>query len=156
MPLKPLQVVVQLLLDSLAPSRELAAVESQPENFVAAEASWLPDIQRLLPHSWATTLAITATSAKSDNTRTITDIWDKRVSLVLPWDHTNMAGLRSLALGRWQRHLRWDFQAFMCRKYGEGWLDQLSKGRRHRLMQQSTVHPSPSALSGGGVEQRKG
>jgi hypothetical protein len=151
MPLKPFQVVLQLLLDSLAtPSSEPLVRVQQPLNFVAAKSTWLPAIQKRLPHSWAVATAVTAKAVKSDNALTVTDMWDKRVSLVLPWNHTNMAGLRQLAFGRWQRDLRRDFQRFMRGKYGENWLQRVGRARRQALMQPARVHSAKqSALSGG-------
>jgi hypothetical protein len=106
-PLKPLQMAVQPLLQTLG-SADTVQDDSpvQPADEHPSLGTWLPCVQRELSHAWALADAVSAKALKADNAQIATGMWDKRVSLVLPWNHTNMAGLRRLVFGRWQRTLR--------------------------------------------------
>jgi hypothetical protein len=97
MPLKPLQIMSQLLLDSLLPagSDSDPVVKQQPGDFVAPTSTWLSAIGKTLPHTWSNPTVVSATAVKTDDAAVAVGIWDQRVSLVFPWDHLNMASLRA-------------------------------------------------------------
>jgi hypothetical protein len=147
-PLKPLQVMTQLLLESVTPSDSAAptATKQRPVESLATTSSWLPTIQKQLSHTWADPTAISATVVKADDARIASGVWDKRVSL----EHGRL--LRSIAFGRWQRRLRLDFQRFMSIKHGFSWLGKVLECRRRRFTEPSKVMPATgqTSLTGGG------
>jgi hypothetical protein len=152
MPLKPLQVMTQLFLESLPTGRsdELPLPLPQSSPFVAPMFTWLPMTGKRLPHSWANPSSVSDKAVKSDDAVITFEMWDKRVNLVLPWSHPNMAALRALAFGGWQRSLRREFQAFMLSKHGTRWLDKVLAGQRRRLVSPARVESaSQPPLTGG-------
>jgi hypothetical protein len=117
----------------------------------------LPCIQRELSHAWALADAVSAKALKADNAQIATGVWDKRVSLVLPWNHINMAGLRRLVFGRWQRSLRREFHTHMCSTYGSTWLDPVLECRRRGLLLPAQRESSsPRSLQQGGNNGNNG
>jgi hypothetical protein len=153
MPLEPLQIMQQLLLDLLVPAGrdDLPVLKQQPSDFVAPTSTWLPSIGKLLLHTWANPTAVSATAVKTDDAAVDVGVWDKRVSLVFPWDHLNMTSLRALVFGSWQRRIRWDFQGFMRTKHdGDSWIQNLLEGRRRRVSTLSgVVSASQNPQTGG-------
>jgi hypothetical protein len=160
-PLKPLQMAAQLLLQTLG-SADTVPDDSpvQPADEHPSLGTWLPCIQRELSHAWALADAVSAKALKADNAQIATGMWDKRVSLVLPWNHTNMAGLRRLVFGGWQRTLRREFQTCMCSTSGSAWLDRVLECRRRALLPPAQREfSSPRSLQqggGGGVGNSEG
>jgi hypothetical protein len=71
MPLKPLQIMSQLLLDSLltAASDSTPIVNQQPGDFVVPTSTWLPAIGKTLPHTWSNPTAVSATAVKKPTMR---------------------------------------------------------------------------------------
>jgi hypothetical protein len=148
-PLKPIQVATQLLLHSRHPGIPYADSPTKTPPLIAIPMStFLPKLGCTLPNAWATTSAITATAVKSDNAHIATEMWDQRVSLVLPWSHVAMAGLRKLAFGYWQRRIRRGFQKYMRSTYGESWLGQVL-AERQQTARLSAMVASESRLTGG-------
>jgi hypothetical protein len=133
-PLKPLQMATQLLLQTLGSVDTVQDDPVQPADEHPSLVTWLPCVQRELSHAWALANAVSAKALKADNAQIATGVWDKRVSLVLPWNHINMAGLRRLVFGRWQRSLRREFHTCMCSAYGSAWLDRVLECRRRGLL----------------------
>lgn len=136
MPLKPLQAMTQLFLESLPVESldELDVPVAQASPFVASTFTWFPLLGKRLSHSWANPSSVSDKAVKSDDASVAFAIWDKRVSLVLKWSANNMTALWGLAFGRWQRSLRREFQAVMMAKYGPRWLEKVLAGRRRRLV----------------------
>jgi hypothetical protein len=95
-PLKPLQMATQLLLQTLGSVDTGQDDPVQPADECPSLVTWLPCVQRELSHAWALADAVSAKALKADNAQIATGMWDKRVSLVPPWNHINMAGLRCL------------------------------------------------------------
>jgi hypothetical protein len=157
-PLKPLQIGLQVLLHDLkgeTPEYEPQnALRVQSTEDTPQDSTWLPALNRFLPVSWARIEAVSAKAVKADDAPVPTDMWDRRVTLVLPWDHTNMAGLRTLVFGRWQRLLRLEFQNFMRTEYGATWLETVLTARRLALTEPARV--SSAIRQQGGVREKKG
>jgi hypothetical protein len=144
-PLKPLQMAT-VQDDPVQPADEHPSL-----------VTWLPCVQRELSHAWALADAVLAKALKADNAQIATGMWDKRVSLVLPWNHTNMAGLRRLVFGRWQRSLRREFHTHMCSTYGSARLDRvLECRRRDLLLPAQRESSSPRSLQQGGNNGNNG
>jgi hypothetical protein len=134
MPLKPLQVFAQLMLESLSDPEVSSSRELAPQPCITTSSTWLPTIQKRLPHDWAISSTVTTKAVKSDDAMIDCGMWDKRVTLVLEWDHTKLAVLRKLAFSGWQRRLRREFQKYMCTKYGASWLTRVLESRRQAVL----------------------
>jgi hypothetical protein len=156
-PLKPLQMATQLLLQTLGSVDTVQDDPVQPADEHPSLVTWLPCIQRELSHAWALDDALSAKALKADNAQIATGMWDKRVSLVLPWNHINVAGLRRLVFGRWQRSLRREFHSHMCSAYGSTWLDRVLECRRRGLLLPAQRESSsPRSLQQGGDNGNNG
>ena len=156
-PLKPLQVALKLLMLALGGSDILEPeTQIQPTPELASTGSWLSSLNRELSNAWALADAVSAKAVKADNAQIATAMWDKRVSLVLQWTHTDMARLRLLAFGHWQRLLRRDFQAYMTANHGSTWLARVLTWRRRALMAPAPrVSSSPRSILTGGTRNFK-
>jgi hypothetical protein len=144
-------MATQLLLQTLGSVDTVQDDPVQPADEHPSLVTWLPCIQRELSHAWVLADAVSAKALKADNAQIAMGMWDKRVSLVLPWNHINMAGLRRLVFGRWQRSLRREFHTCMCSTYGSTWLDRVLECRRRGLLlpaQRASSSPRSSQQGG--------
>jgi hypothetical protein len=51
---------------------------------LSCDRSWLPKIQKFLPHSWVDSALVTNKATKRNNAGVPVHLWDQRYSLVLP------------------------------------------------------------------------
>jgi hypothetical protein len=95
----------------------------------ASDRSWLPRIQRFLPHSWVDDELITDKAAKRDDAGVPVHLWDKRCSLVLPHVTPALQTLR-LWLTRGLTTRLWrEFHAYLCAVHGEDWRASLQRAK---------------------------
>jgi hypothetical protein len=88
---------VQLALWDIAPSQVTAAdVATALIPTPLDDQSWIPALQRFLPHSWIDPSLITTKAIKSDNASGPSHLWDLRLTLLFPplvvFSHVNGGG----------------------------------------------------------------
>ena len=101
-PLKLLQASLQACLAAIDPSppvTSLLSPDSSTPFHKDRPGSWLPLLKKWLPSHWVEAASVSATAAKSDNAKIFTDLWDSRISLVLPCSEAALRMLRSALFG---------------------------------------------------------
>jgi hypothetical protein len=92
--------------------------------------SWLPSIQKFLPHSWIDSTLVSAKAAKRDDAGVPSHLWDQRCSLVLPHCTPALSTLREF-LSRALVTRLWDeFYAYLRTTHGEDWRATLSSHKQ--------------------------
>ena len=51
-----------------------------------AEATWIPSLNKFLPHSWIDESQISTKAAKNDDSAVPTSMWDQRITLLYAWE----------------------------------------------------------------------
>jgi hypothetical protein len=99
-PSVPLQIMDGCLkgITSTAPRLDPLKTPALPVIPVSAHFSWIPLIQKFLPHTWVDSGLVTAKAAKRDDAGVPTHLWDRRCSLVLPHTTPVLDNLRRLIM----------------------------------------------------------
>lgn len=114
----------------------LSAVSSVPPTIQGCSSigedfrSWLPLIQRWLPHSWIATEVITPGAAKRDDASIPVHLWNQRLQLLYPGvlDH-HLNVLRSWLLRITRRNALRSLRHYLTKTYGSDWAVKLSTQR---------------------------
>ena len=149
MPLKLLQAPLQACLAAIDPAPPVTSLLSPASTAPFQEdlrGSWLPSLQKWLPTRWVEAASVSATAAKNDNANIYTDLWDSRISLVLPCSTAVLQTLRRALFGWWQRRVFSSFRAYLVRIHGSDWSLRLTLAR-----QQASRGASTACQQQGGV-----
>ena len=96
--------------------------------------TWLPLLGRHLPHSWIDPSLVTEKSVKSDRDGVPSQLWDLRISLVLPSSPTALSTLRVFFTRVWRRRLLRSLLSYLRGRYGASWFTTLGALlRRHQV-----------------------
>jgi hypothetical protein len=119
---------------------------------VAASQTWLPRIQRFLPHSWIDSALVTKKAVKRDDAGAPTQLWDQRCTLVFPHVSSALESLRHMLVRVLASHNMVDkFRAYLTETYGADWLALLHQGREREAHR----HSLPQQKRSWGVEKEK-
>jgi hypothetical protein len=78
-----------------ATTRHVAIVPPLPPALVeASDSTWLPAVERFLPHTWVDASLVTDKAVKHDNADAPTHLWDARCALVCPGSEALLPVLR--------------------------------------------------------------
>jgi hypothetical protein len=99
-PFVPIQVMDGCLKGILSSSPKTTPLQTPlPREVIpTSEQTWLPRLQKFLPHSWVNANLVTAKAVKQDNAGVPTHLWDKHCTLVLPHVGPALGQLRRLLL----------------------------------------------------------
>jgi hypothetical protein len=67
---------------------------------IPANQTWLPTLNKYLPHNWINLTAVTDLAAKSDDAAVPVTMWNQRISSVLPCSNSDLDNWRTLLLSR--------------------------------------------------------
>lgn len=96
-------------------SNKRVRLDSLPSVSASDDAgTWLPHIQRWLPHTWIDTSLVTNKAVKADNAGIPVTLWDDRLLLLYPhWSVRHLNVLRSFLLRRCRYNLFRSFRNFL-------------------------------------------
>jgi hypothetical protein len=100
---------------------------------VESHQTWLPSLQKFLPHSWINTSVVTSKAAKRDDAAAPTHLWDARFLLVMPHVARGLPLLGRRLMRRTAYSLFKEFSVFMGEHYGPGWAAALSLLRYNNI-----------------------
>eukprot|EP00980_Cylindrotheca_fusiformis_P027010 scaffold18391_cov83-Cylindrotheca_fusiformis.AAC.3 len=83
--------------------------------------SWLPSLQRWLPHEWIDSSLLTPKAAKADNAMLPTHLWDRHISLLFPCPPRSLDCLRAFFFSVSCRLLFRSFRSYMLQTHGDRW-----------------------------------
>jgi hypothetical protein len=89
-----------------------------------ANGTFLPSLGVHLADSWTTQAAVSADAAKADDAQVPTQLWDNRITLVLPLARGLLLGLRQFLFRKWCSRIYRSFRAYLRRTYGDSWQQQ--------------------------------
>jgi hypothetical protein len=134
-------------------------------------STYLPLLERWLPHTWADATIITDKAAKTDDAEVAFSIWDQHILLVIPpctslLQKTPSEGpssppiypvqalnrLRGLGQQKQWRMIFLDFQAFLIEHHGPNWASTLCEARAVQRIRAASSLPSSLKRSNGGEE----
>lgn len=81
--------------------------------------SWLPIIQRFLPHSWVNMALQTDKASKRDDVGVLTNLWDRQCLLILPHVTPALDTLHKLLMQVTVLHLWVEFQTYLNKVHEE-------------------------------------
>lgn len=85
--------------------------------------TWLPTIQKWLPHTWVDASLVTNKAVKADNAGIPVDLWNQRLLLLYPqWSTHHLDSLRTMILRRCRYNLFRSFCAFLTHKFTNHWV----------------------------------
>ena len=108
-------------------------------------STWLSALGRRLPHTWIDPALVTTKSVKADREGVPSQLWDLRISLVLPVTPSALLALRSFMLRVWRHNLLKSFLRYLRDRFGHGWLAKLLSARQNL----ARSRPSKAATGGG-------
>jgi hypothetical protein len=91
---------------------------------VQSSATYLPEIKKWLPGSWADA-PIASKAVKADDATIDFTPWNRRISLVFPCPPLTIARMESLCLRLWRRTLTGSFRNYLVATYGTHWQHRL-------------------------------
>jgi hypothetical protein len=106
-PLVPIQIMdacLKGILQTLS-RRTPLRIPAPSQATAVSSRTWLPRLQRFLPHSWIDSALVTDKAPKRDDARVPTHLWDQRCSLVLPHTSPALETLRRLLIRVASRHM---------------------------------------------------
>ena len=122
-PMVPLQVLDAIIrpVYSVAthkePSLQLQIPSHQPES----TATYLPTINKVLPHAWRNAATQSEGAAKADDAAIPTYLWDTRISSIYPMFTSSwLTSLRHVLLGYKSKCIYNEFVTYMRTKYIKG------------------------------------
>jgi hypothetical protein len=131
-PVVPIQIMDACLcavLDTRAFQTPLAPQIFSMEDSSLETATWLPGVEKFLPHSWVDESVITDKAVKHDDTDVHTEMWDWRITLLYPWSpatgHWVLSFFCRRLMLQYLRQLLWEFWMFMRFKHDNDWPYQL-------------------------------
>jgi hypothetical protein len=127
-PVQILDGCLQGILKSTPRHDPLQTPMPQPGALVAS-STWLPGIQKFLPHSWIDPDLITDKAAKRDDAGVPVHLWDKRCTLVLPHVTPALDTLRFWLTRGLTTRLWREFHAYLCEVHGEDWRVSLRQAK---------------------------
>ncbi len=129
-PLQLLRVVMDQVLAADSPNttgRETRVCLRTPLASLV-DKSWLPDLNRWLPGSWAEG-AIADKAVKDDGALINVLPWHRRITLLFPCRESNLAGVTMLPMRRWRRNIIRSFFRYLSRRCGRLWCTLLGSKR---------------------------
>jgi hypothetical protein len=157
-PLVPLQILDACIRELLAAEdfHTPLCAEVYAPPLPPTEATWLPALQRFLPHTWVPGSLVTDKAVKHDDAAVHTAMWDNRITLVFPWAPARAGWLLDYFRRQLMCHHRFrlmsEFRAYMTRHHGSDWAARLDIWRSRGL---GELRPWRSRGSGGGRSSLK-
>jgi hypothetical protein len=128
-------------------------------------STYIPSLERYLPHSWADPSLVSTKAAKSDDAAVAFATWNQRILLVVltrvdphptqvrrppPSQTQALDRLRQLFQQKQRRLIYLDFRLFMHLEYGSDWALTLWSARQlQRIRVASSDPPAPKRYKGG-------
>jgi hypothetical protein len=114
--------VPTFLAHVLEETPSVTPTSSQPGRKRQTGATYLPELDRFLPHSWIDQALVSDKAVKADDSEIHHRMWDARITLVLPWvTAASLAQFRPIVHLWWCRSVYRCFRGYLCRKYGADW-----------------------------------
>jgi hypothetical protein len=138
-PMVPIQIMDGCLKGILSTVPKVTPLKTPaPQTaLTACHTTWLPRIQKFLPHSWVDSNLVTDKAVKRDDAGVPTHLWDKRCTLVLPYASPALDLLRKLILRVAVTRMFTEFRLYLVETYGQDWLSQLHNGRQRAAQRRS-------------------
>ena len=132
-PCVPVQIMDGLLKSLVleAPSLSLLRTPTPRPSVGPCDRTWLPLIQRFLPHSWVDSSLVTEKAAKRDDARVPTHLWDQRCSLVIPHCMPALPTLRMCLARTLVTRLWEEFRGYLSTTHGPDWQGKLGSHKTH-------------------------
>ena len=99
-----------------------------------ATRTWLPSVDRFLPHTWINDSFVTAKATKRDDAAPPTELWDQRIRLICPTPVGVLSFLRQRLMAVMRRKMLTEFRGYMAATHGVNWESLLSADRRRRQL----------------------
>jgi hypothetical protein len=134
-PCVPLQIMDACIRDVLDTQGFVSplAPQAYPPPEAPTESTWMPGIQRHLPHTWVPSAVITDKAVKHDNAAVQTAMWDNRVTLLYSWSISRGVWIldffRRRLMLRYRYRLLTEFRTYMRCTHGVNWSLRLMEWR---------------------------
>ena len=138
-PLQILRAIMDQVFESVAPtqgegrSTRQRRTESAVVSKSMRDITWLADVKRWLPGTWAEG-EIADKAVKSDDASVNMLPWHRRITLLFPCNTATLMGMTMFLMRRWRRNIFRSFFAYLSREYGREWPSRLTENRRKRSL----------------------
>jgi hypothetical protein len=163
-PIVPVQTMDACLRSVLLARKFVSPLVPVPVERLSAPPSstWLPTLQKFLPHSWIDESTISSKAVKHDNAAVPTAMWDQRITLLYQeWDCAQgtrvLLFFRDYLMRSYRHRLLSEFRVFMRTTHGPFWPYRLAccRARRAAVRKAHALQPG-FAIVGQGRKRRRG